>query len=60
MKTSKNSQVTIQLESDDYNSLVLFAEDGDRPVAAQARRMLRKAIEERRAAQPRLPEVPEE
>jgi hypothetical protein len=55
-KKSEHNQVTIKLEPDDYNSLGLFAEQGDRAVAAQGRRMLRKAIEERRAAQPALPE----
>ncbi len=55
-KTSEHNQVTIRLDPEDYQSLCKFAEDGDRAVAAQGRRMLRRAIEERRAAQPALPE----
>ena len=53
---SEHNQVTIRLDPEDYKSLCKFADEGDRAVAAQGRRMLRKAIEERCAAQPPLPE----
>lgn len=59
-KKSELNQVTIRLEPDDYASLSIFADQGDRSISAQGRRMLRKSIEERRAAQPALPETPEE
>ncbi len=55
-KKSEHNSVTIKLEPEDYASLSLFARDGDRTIAAQGRRMLRKAIAERREAQPALPE----
>lgn len=53
---SDHNSVTIKLDPKDYESLSLFAHDGDRTIAAQGRRMLRKAIAERREAQPALPE----
>lgn len=56
---SEHNTVTIRLEPDDYASLCTFAELGDRGVSAQGRRMLRRSIEERRKAQPELPEAPE-
>jgi hypothetical protein len=55
-KKSEHNQVTIKLDPEDYKSLCKFAEDGDRSTSAQGRRMLRRAIEERRAAEPALPE----
>lgn len=57
---SEHNQVTIKLDPEDYEELRLLAETGDRTISAQGRRMLRRSIEERRAAQPALPEVPPE
>jgi hypothetical protein len=53
-KKSEHNSVTIKLDAEDYESLCTFAHDGDRSTAAQGRRMLRTAIEERRKAQPAL------
>ena len=59
-KKSDHNSVTIRFEDpEDYQSLCAFAVLGDRGVSAQARRMLKRAIEERRAAQPALPEAPQ-
>ena len=56
---SKLNQVTIALEADDYSTLAELAKDGDRSNAAQARRMLRKALEARREESPKLASLEE-